>query len=329
MDLRTWLGVCVTVAFFPACSDSMAPSREPDGGTTDRDARSVARDGSETPADGGSKAAGLGACSTRETIAENVASAENLLFTTTGRLFVSGDDGIFELTISGGAAPSLRTIEPKGACRFAGMVQLGDVIYANCYDLTDSSLFAAKLMGSPQFSSIYALPGEKLANGMTADPEGHLFVTSTFGDKIFRLTPDPGDPMSIAEKVELPVPAEALLPNGIKYLEKSLYFTSNGDLWNLPADATSGTQGTRLVAGSSYLDDLSVDASGIVVADFAGGALRSFDLTGKPTAATLPMLLGNPSSVLPAKGRLGFANNDWIATDKSANSLAVVHACAP
>ena len=296
-----------------------------DGGPAEDAARAPDSGPAKAP-DGGLAAFGTLGCSKRRTLVEGVTSAENLLFTTTNRLFVSGDEGIFEVTEGGDGGASLATRIGKQSCRFGGMVQVGSVVYANCYGDTDSELYAAEL-NAGTFAPIYAMPGRKLANGLTADGAGNLFVAFTVDGRIVRLVPDPADPMHITRQSELSLPADAKYPNGIKFVSPSLYFTSGGDVWEIPADSDAGA-GTRVVAGKVYLDDLYVDGAAITVADIGEGALEAYDHSGELVGATPPMLLKAPSSLLPAKGRLGLGADDYVVTEKGANRVAVVHACA-
>jgi hypothetical protein len=277
------------------------------------------------PADAGSLA-----CATRTTLVEGVASAENLLFTSTGRLFVSGDDGIYDVVRGTDGGASLVPLVVGQTCHFAGMTEMSGTIYANCYDMgaNDSHVYAATLAAKPAFSSIYDLPGTALANGLTSDGVGKLYVASTFDGRVIALTVDAANPSKITSAADWPRPSGATIPNGIKYFDGTISLTSGNDLWTSPADADSGAAGTRIYAGTSYLDDLYAGASGFVVADFGGGALRSFGPTGQPAGATASMLLTSPSSVLPAAGRLGLSTSDFVVTEKGANRVAVVHACA-
>jgi hypothetical protein len=83
-------------------------------------------------------------------LVSGINAAENLLFTTSGRLFVIGDDGIFEIVQAGMSYRSLARHTGE-SCHVGGIVEVSSTLYANCYDMdkTISNLFAAQLNAEP------------------------------------------------------------------------------------------------------------------------------------------------------------------------------------
>jgi hypothetical protein len=339
--LHTWRrhvllgGGAVTLVVACSSSDSLpplptleaGPDAHEEGTTTDAEVdggsdASSADTGSAGPAGSGSLA-----CSTRETLAEGVISAENLLFTSTGRLLVSGDEGIFELARGPDGAMTLATLQPGGACKFAGMVQVGDVIYANCYDFTDSHVYAAALAELSRFRAIFDLPGVKFANGLGADPEGRLYVASALDGQILRLTVDPSDAFAVTGQAVWQSFPQGSFPNGIKYLGGLFYWTNLGQIQRAPEDDDGGAP-ESFITGGHFFDDLTVSAEGLVATDIQAGTLGAFDLEGNTLGVTAGELLGGPSSVLRASGRLGLSAADLIVTEKTVNRVSAVHPCA-
>ena len=261
---------------------------------------------------------------TVETLVDGIASAENSMFTSTDRLFISGDDGIYEVTRSGSTA-SKTLLTASSGCKFSGLSEApGGTVYAGCYDGTNSKVFAAPLNAAPAFKAIYDLPGVALANGVAADAGHHVYVAdSTHGD-ILRLTVDAANPFSVTRSETFS--SGNLFPNGLKVFDSSLYFTDFFSVKRLAvgADGTAGTI-TTLNSQLTFLDDLYVDASSIYVANYLFGTLELLTPGGYDVFDTAAILKG-PSSVVPAKGRLGLTNLDVIVTEKSANRVSVFHA---
>ncbi|HEX4340714.1 MAG TPA: hypothetical protein VH062_32620 [Polyangiaceae bacterium] len=330
--------LCAVFLCASGCSDSNtgAATEPPEGGTTDAGSPVTVPDAGVdsgkvvTSSDASMLDGGMGslACSTRTTLVENVTSAENLFFIDgTERLLVSGDDGVFELTKGASGSASLTKVTPTTSCKFGGMTQIGNVVFANCYDLTDSHVYAAQVADTPEFESIYDLPGVKLANGLTSDADGHLYIASTFDARILRLTVSGDAIPKVTDETDLGGLPATLAPNGIKSFQGTLYVTSGGEVWTVTPGSDGGADAKRLFAQPDYFDDLFVSDTTIYVANFGGGAVRAYGLDGSAQGATPSKLLANPSSVLPAKGRFGLGANDFVVTEKPANRVAVVHAC--
>src|SRR5262249_6992133 len=124
---------------------------------------------------------------TKDTLITSIASIENSMFTLTGRLFVTGDDGVYEITRDSSGAAGATRLATGDACKFAGMAEVNGFLYVNCYDGTDSSVFAASLSVTPSFRKIYDLPGVALANGAAADDAGRLYLADSTRGTIWRL----------------------------------------------------------------------------------------------------------------------------------------------
>jgi hypothetical protein len=258
----------------------------------------------------------------RRTLVDNVVAAENQLFTSSGRLFVSGDEGVFEVEKQG-TRYSARKLSTSVTCQFGGLTDYAGTLYANCYDGTDSKLLGAKLTEAPQLQPIRALPGVGLANGLTHDDKGNLYVASTFDGTILRLQLDPTDPLKVSAQ-DTYLPNAGLFSNGLKFHAGKLYWTAFTTVKavDIGPDGKPGPQ-KELGGAFTFFDDLYVDDSGILLDDFLGGKVLAFDSKIQFLNATPNSTFNGPSSVQPAQGRLGLSNNAVIVTERGANRVSV------
>jgi hypothetical protein len=265
---------------------------------------------------------------TRQTLVAGITSAENLAFASDGRLFVTGNDGIYELTRSSSLAVVASVLEPGGTIFFGGMAEIDGTLYVNAYTAAlNSYLYAARLTPSPKFESIYELQTTGVPNGAAADASGRLYVSDTIGGTILRVTLDPKDPLKvIGQDIWLSRAQGILAPNGLKIRGSGLYFTDGLTIKRVPilADGRAGIPVT-LVSELTYFDDLYVDAVGILAANYLFGSLQGFSPYGRDVLDTASGVFNGPSAVLPAKGRLGFASGDLLVTEKGGNCVAVYH----
>lgn len=250
-----------------------------------------------------------------------VTAAENQTYTTGNRLFVTGNDGIFEIVGNTKGSATIIQRAPKQDCAFGGIVEVSGVLYANCYEFTASHIYAAKIDASPSFKRVYSLKGTLLANGLTADDSGRLYMACTFNGKILRLTPSAENPLEIT-RVGTWLGQSGLFTNGIKYANGSIYWTNGPAVKRatLNADGSPGNQKTLLNA-LAYFDDLAVDNTGMAVADYTAGAIRSYDLNGNNTG-TIATGLNGPSSVQQA--RAPFPVGSLIVTQRGGNQVTLV-----
>lgn len=257
----------------------------------------------------------------REVLAEGIAGAENLLFVGDGVLLASGDRGIYAVTRGEGGKLASTPLHSGESCKFGGMAQVGEVVYANCYGTISSALFGAST-SDLRFSKVSGLRGVMLANGLASDGQGHLFVSATGQSKIVRLTVSGERPALQAQEVWRSGTG-GLLPNGLKVYDGALYWSDAllGGIRRV-ALATPTGAAAQLASGLIF-DDISVSADGILVADYSGGTVRAYDLAGRRIAQG-PSGLKGPSSVLPALGRLGLGPRDLVVTEKGPGLVSVI-----
>jgi hypothetical protein len=261
---------------------------------------------------------------TKETVVTGIASAENLVFAGDGRLFVTGDSGIYEIVRGPSKGYVANLLKAGGAYKFGGMAEIDGVLYVNAYTVElKSTLFAARLTAAPAFAPIHQLQGALFANGAAADEAGRLYVTDTLGGRIVRLTIDERDPLRIIkEETWLSAP----LANGIKFFGASAYLTDGLTVKRIPVleDGAAGAP-TTVVVELTFFDDFTVGPGGILVTNYLFGAVELFTLGGRPILNTAIGAFNAPSSATPAAGRLGFATNDVLVTEKGGNLVSVYH----
>jgi hypothetical protein len=272
---------------------------------------------------------------TAQTLADGVTAAEDVLFSADGRLFVTGNDGVYELTRDRSGAVQATNLLAGQPCIFTGIVEVQRMLYVTCADYTNSYVFASSLAGeppAPSFRTIDTLKGTVLANEIAADPDGRIYVAASLEAEILRLTLSTDDPFTVsAHEVWLLTPS-GIFPNGLKYADSRIYWTDSlGGSVNAAAILRDGTAGpiARFVdLGDGFFDDLYVNSNGtILVASYLLGTLR---LYGPPSlggllAQTPQGAFVNPADVLPARGRFGLGANDLVVADKGANRVAVFH----
>lgn len=250
--------------------------------------------------------------------------AENQLYTSDNRLFVTGSNGIFEIVTGPNGSTSAIEREPKRNCDFQGIAEVSGVLYVNCATFNipyiASYVYAAVLNANPSFKRIYTYKSAMLPNGMTADNSGNLYVANLFGDQILRLTPSVADPLSFA-KTGVWLKGTGLTTDGIKFRNNSIYWT-NGQLLNRVEIRTDGTPGrqTRVLSGTpTFFDDFIIDDNGILVADHVYGVIRKYDLNGRSTG-TIGGFYG-PSSI--AWARAPFPIGSLIVTERVSNQVTL------
>ncbi|MET0285850.1 MAG: hypothetical protein ABW352_15320 [Polyangiales bacterium] len=259
---------------------------------------------------------------TRTTIA-SVIGAENHVFTSTGRLFVTGDKGIYELKKKSDGTFDRIVAAPEQKspfCQFGGITEARGLLYANCYGVTDSWLFAAKLEPTVSFRSIAMLNGRGLANGLTSDAQGRLYIATTLQNQILRFTTAPSDPFTVSTRETFQNNSGALT-NGIKHYEGVIYWSDGAAIKKNTIDRYYSGPPT-VVADFAYFDDLHVDASGYLITDYTGNVLRAYDTRGRSTSVS-PKSFNGPSSVGRALGRAGLGARTIVVTERGGNRVSI------
>ncbi len=266
-----------------------------------------------------------------KTLVDGITAAEDLLFSGDERLFVTGNDGVYELTRDPSGTVQAANLLAGQSCVFTGIVEVLTTLYAVCADYTNSYLYAAALAGAPAaptFRKVYTLTGTVLANEIAADPDGRIYVAASLQGKILRLQLSPTDPFTVsAQETWLSTPS-GIFPNGVKYLDSRIYWTDSlgGSVSQayILRDGTAGPISTFIDLDDGFFDDLYVNSNGtVLVASYLLGYVRAYGPPplGGLIAQTPPGAFTNPADVLPAHGRFGLGEGDLLVADKGANRV--------
>jgi hypothetical protein len=258
----------------------------------------------------------------REVLVEGLVSVENQLFLNDDLLLVSGDEGLFAVTRDAATQRfSAKNLKPGQPCKFSGIAVLGEAVYAGCYDGSRSHLYASP-RASLEFVDAGEIKGVGLANGLVSDARQHLYVSATGGAKIVELSFAPGAPLRIGSQRDWPTPSGGLLPNALDIHAGVLYWSDIGSLRKQPLARNAWLAPLPFVSQLTFFDDMHVDDDGVLIADYLFNRVLAFDLRGRGLGAT-DAVFKSPSSVLPARGRLGLGADDLLITEKGANLISV------
>ena len=267
-------------------------------------------------------------CGTKTKLLD-IASAENILFTPEGRLFVSGGTNVFEITRDAAGWHSAPLSATAG--NFTGLAQIGNVLYANCFD---GNLYAGVITATPALLPIHAM-GLAAPNGLSAGPYGELYVvngplaTSTLPDpKILRVKLDPADPMHVIDQ-SVWLSSGLSFPNGIQRRGSTLFFSDSTALppqlglikaVEILPDGTAGIPQT-FASFNGLPDDFSFARDGRVLAvSYSNGQLFLIGADGQVQSQTNPLSFDNPSEVRQGQSPL-FTSSELLVTEKGVIGL--------
>lgn len=263
-------------------------------------------------------------CAQLETLL-TVPDAENMIFSDTGRLFVSGGQAVIEVVRTGNDFTSNTVSE--SVCNFTGLAIARNTLYANC---GDGTLWAGSLNSNPmRISPIFNYNGMALANGLTASADGKslyavdgpLSTTTLPSPKIVRLSVSSNNPLTIDTQTTW-LDLAGRFPNGIQRSGNLLYFTDSeipslGRL-NVVQIRNDGSAGMPAVLATlqSLPDDFSILADGFAVSYFVTGQVIKLDFQGNEVDGFDPFTFSTGTSqVLQGRPPL-FSSTDLLVTEK-------------
>ncbi|PPE75778.1 hypothetical protein C3942_02490 [Solimonas fluminis] len=255
-----------------------------------------------------------------KTVLLTIPDAENLLFSTDGRLFVSGGTNVYEVTRDG--AEWMATPLLDGSCNFTGLAIQRDTLYANCFD---KQLYAARLTAHPRLQPIHqydiAAP-----NGLTDGPDhtlylanGPLATNALPNPQVRRLKLDPQDPMKVVSD-EVWTRQGLLGPNGVQRKDRTLYVSNTGlgglaeiRAYDIQADGSAGP-GRQVASLLTVPDDFSIVRDSFLVAGFGTSQISLVGPDGSISSTAL-LSFSFPSQVRVGRPPL-FAPTDILVTEK-------------
>lgn len=264
-------------------------------------------------------------CSTKTQLLD-IPSAENILFSPSGRLFVSGGQNVYEITRDGAGWHATELVEAGG--NFTGLALRGDVLYANGFG---GDLYAGSIAASTVRLQAIHDTGLPAANGLAAGPDNTLYIvngpipTSALPDpKIVRLKIDPANPMHVTEQTDwLQMTPLVDFPNGVRWANNRLYFSTSTTLLpqlgsikyvtinadGSPSDAT--TLGTIL----GLPDDFSVIGEHVLMVSYSNNQIFLLSPSGEILQQSALLSFDSPSMVLAGQPPL-FRPDEILVTEK-------------
>lgn len=263
-------------------------------------------------------------CAELETVL-TVPDAENMVFSDTGRLFVSGGQSVIEVLKKNELFSA--NVVSVANCNFTGLAIARQTLYANC---GDGTLWAGSLNRQPmQIARVFTYTRMALANGLAASSDGlNLYAvdgpvaTSALpSPKIVRLQMAGNNPLSVQNETTW-LDLAGRFPNGIQRRGSLLYFTDSeipnlGRLNSVQIRA-DGSAGMPVVLATlqSLPDDFSVLPDGFAVTYFLTGQVIKLDFFGKQTDGFDPLTFSTGTSqVMPGRPPL-FSSTDLLVTEK-------------
>ena len=233
---------------------------------------------------------------------------ENVHFTAEGRLFVTGQDNLYEISGSFAEGFEGKALLEGGGC--SGMASTRDTLYALCQGssagLTDFSSIMVLDLSNPDAvpEAVFQLSNMTLPNGMGLGPDGNLYISDgpvSVTPKIVRVLVSADDPaILLGQETWLSLLGD--WPNGVTWHQGVLYTTlfgaGLGTVVAVPLnpDGSAGERQTVYTRGR-IMDDLIAYQDTLIVTDWLDSRLFQITLDGNLLAETPAFGFSQPSSV--------------------------------
>ncbi len=260
-------------------------------------------------------------CAEKVTIA-TVGDAENLIFTSTGRLFVTGGQNVFEITKDSGGN-FVSTVVSAASCNFTGLAILQNTLFAACFDGT---LWAGSLSQTPfRLNTIATIAGVNAGNGLVDGPDGNTLylVNGPTGNtpRIVRIRLNPSLITQVQSSSDW-LTSGLSFPNGLQRRGSTLFYSDSdtgslGRIRSVPilGDGNPGTV-TLVASFNSLPDDFTFIGNDIATALYSTGQIARINpSTGQTTQVTGMNRFDSPSQVRLAQGPM-FRSGDLLVTEK-------------
>lgn len=275
----------------------------------------------------------LSGCLTKSKIV-NLPDAENQIFTTDGRYFVSGADSVFEIQKQNGVYQK-RAFGPK--CNYAGLAQYKHYLLANCMEVklinAKKQMFYAPLIAGqlPEFQLLADLSELSIPNGLTVKSQTEVTAELLIGNSnyfgagsiarlIIEETHDGLRALSLDANY-MAANRNVNGANGVRMLENTLYFTDftpsslRSRIGKVEFDEEGNPGDVQILKDKvAIYDDLWPLCGGIVVTDYLAGRLIFINQQGEEFKSDSLQFPG-ASSVILAQG-MGFKENTLLITEK-------------
>lgn len=264
------------------------------------------------------------ACATLQEVLP-VPDAENMVFSSEGRLFVSGGQSVVEVVKTNNQFKA--NVVSDSICNFTGLTIARNTLYANC---GDGTLWAGELNKTPmRLSPILSFDNMAFANGLTSSENGQTLYAvdgpiSTSGlptPKIVKITLSASNPLKVDNQSTW-LDLAGRFPNGIQRRGQLLYFTDSeipalGRL-NVVPIRTDGSAGMPAVTATltSLPDDFSILDDGFAVSYFLTGQVIKLNFLGEQVDGFSPLTFSTGTSqVIQGQPPL-FSRSDLLVTEK-------------
>ena len=261
-------------------------------------------------------------CGRAITIA-TIPDAENMIFSSSGRLFVSGGLNVYEITASSGAATGyIATPLSSTQCNFTGLAIIQTTLFAGCFD---GSLWTASLAQSPvTLVRSASIPDVTAGNGLVDGPDGlSLYWINGPSGMVPKIVKINLNSLNITGVVSSQVwlSSNISFPNGLQRKGSVLFFTDSDSnslgrikrVNILPGGAAGAVE--NLAAFDSLPDDISFIDNDFIVPFYSSGKVARVSALGLVLQST-----DNNSFQSPSQVRLGrpplFNTSDLIITEK-------------
>lgn len=293
----------------------------------------------------------LSACIEKETV-EFVPNAENIFFTDTNQLLVTGGQNIYEITPDGDGFKKDELFHGEGNvgkfdCQFTGIAQQGEWVFTSCVStkfliFKNNHLLAAKLGESDLVFNLVTDsfdlrdPYDKLAlpNGLAFAPDGSLLVAdfNMFGDSgVARIAIDYSEDFPAIASLEKNFVSPDLhgisSPNGIRVDDDYLYMSDGNSVKRFQFDSNgkSVSNGVEIWSGAlAIVDDIMPYCNGVAFTSYLSGRLHYatsyIDNNGDEhfpvLYSTPPLAFDSPSSLAYGSIPGMFDTDELLVTEK-------------
>lgn len=254
----------------------------------------------------------------------NIRAAENIRKTSDGRIFVTGREGLFELTQapSGALTATIAAAHPAASTNptlcnyYAGLAQLQDWMFFVCVRMsglslrtlsfTDAGELLAYSLKDKRVVSIMSLSDYQFANGLDSIITENAiiianedFFLSSGGVSKAHIDFSSGQPVLLDYQHHWINAAHGVRSaNGVRFIDNTVYLTDIGRFKRvlLSNDGTP-TLAETLYRNATVLDDFDVVCRGFLLTDFVKGRLIYVPMNSNDPPLTASGL-STPSAIL-------------------------------